>query len=324
MGLGRLNPGCRQECGCSGCFGVLELLGPCKIKWAVSGDPFYVELLLDGNLVSNAEAGELNAPESGTYTLKVQCAESDGLSVIDTLVYVAPASGCSSCCQSFGPAVLLDTTIVEIEMGSPPWGWFNGSYVLNKMYQPCGGEPTRNCKHISSTCTNTGSGPLYIPNIVYPRGGPGIYGGEIGFPARCTKSRGLLGQNGYYAGNWTQSTQWGQLVYEVWYLPASLTIEVRFGDPNITDIGGQQFDIKKQHVVARATMGLFLIAIDDITKPPASRSCQLTSGSIAEIDGVIACGNSTLIKSAANYTFTPPGVFTPVIQPTVFTATVFP
>lgn len=305
MGLGRLNPGCRQECGCEGCFGILEQLGPCKIKWAVSGDPFYVELLLDGNLVSNAETGELHAPQSGTYTLKVRCAESDGLSTIETLIYLFPPTGCSSCCQAVGaPNIFLDTVTVDVSMSGLPWSWFNGSYVLSKS-------------------TNQGL-CRYQADVSQPRGAPGIWGGsDPNPPSRCRKFPGAnLYLNGYYAGLWTQATPHGQLVYEVWYLPWSLTAVVVLGDPGYS----QEVPILTtsfQRLDVSAVMLVALVAVDQITSPPASRSCTLFSFCGARIRKDVLCGNATVFKNYETYTFNP-GLYTPAIEPTGFTATVFP
>lgn len=303
MGLGRLNPGCRQECGCEGCFGSLTIVGNCEIRWTTSGDPFAVELLRDGVLVSNAESGSIYSPDSGTYSLRIRCAEADGWTVIDTVVYVAPVNGCPTCCESIGRAPIFGSTVaVDLFMGPSPWStWFNGSYILNKRLT-CPGGPSENiCAYDLLECTG---GVISTPTYQWPVGQPGNYVSNVNF--KCTKLTGAnLYANGYYAGQTSIAIPGGTRVFEVWYLPRKLDISVVFGST-----GGSQ--PKKQTVNALATINVYLVVVDQINTS-GTINCYAETITTASVGAEITCGSSSVSSPVI---FTPPAsIATPYAIP---------
>lgn len=316
MGLGRLNPGCRQECGCEGCFGSISIIGNCEIRWTTSGNPFAVELLRDGVLVSNAESGSIYSPESGTYTLRIRCAESDGWTVLQSIVYVAPPRGCRSCCESSGSMTMpSDTHVAEVSVGGYPWSAFSGSYVIGKLI-PCAPIGQQVCNYSSFRCIPGVSGVYFNP-YTFPAAGTFV---EIGPDGRCRKVPGAyLYSGGFLGGGYSVIDNRGQVRnYEAWYLPASLEISVLHGDP-VYGGGGGFLPYNKQ------TMGVSLtMAVYEVVTGVLGGFCSSNRTLIASAGGNTPCGTATVTK-ANGYTFQ--GAFgmpyTP-IEPSSISLTVYP
>lgn len=299
MGLGRLNPGCRQECGCEGCFGNLLQYGNCEIRWTTSGDPFAVELLRDGVLVSNAESGSIYSPDSGTYSLRIRCAEADGWTVLHTLVYVAPANGCFSCCQTAGQINNpFDTAMADVSFGGSVWGAFNGGYLLQKS-TPC--SPFQVCSYGSGRCD--GSDPYS-----WPLGQPGNFVRRNPTTGHCEKIPGAnLYTRGFYVGTFTENYAFpfGPVVFEVWCLPRTIGVGVYHGDPIYRDGTGGFTSGFKQYMYISAEVAVYEVAISG--RAPI-RCWNVNNGSNTDkiwaasaFNYNLPCGNSTLSAPGNSY-----------------------
>lgn len=290
MGLGRLNPGCRQECGCEGCFGSITQIGNCEIRWTTSGNPFAVEVLLDGALVSNAESGSIYSPDSGTYTLRIRCAEEDGFVTADQLVYSAPPNGCFSCCDAIGDAPIGgDTTTVELDIAGEPWAtWFGGSYVLDKLTLGCAGSQYNVCGYKLYRC----AGSALVAGISWPFGlvGTNYVFSNSSTNFRCQKnlSHPLYSQ-GFFAGTVSQSTSQGLRLYEAWYWPRSITIDVAF-----------ESSTKKQSANASMVAECYFVRIDQLFNNLGQACGDFTGAGLAVSGSQLFCGNST--ASQVGYT----------------------
>lgn len=322
MGLGRLNPGCRQECGCEGCFGGIEIVGNCEIRWTTSGDPFAVELLRDGDLISNAESGSIYSPDSGTYTLRIRCAESDGFVTADIKAYTAPANGCFSCCDAIGDAPIGgDTTTVELDITGEPWAtWFGGSYVLDKLATSCAGASGlyNVCGYKLHRC----AGNSLIAGIDWPYG-------LVGSPAsnfvnRCRKNLSSpLFSRGFFAGTVSQNVSQGLRVYEVWYWPRSITIDILFG----TGLPGSFVPPKK--ISANATMRAecHFVRIDQLFNSLGQVCSDLSGASLTVAQDGLPCGNATASQSVYGASGSPmqyPGITGIPQIPATASLTIYP
>lgn len=321
MGLGSLNPGCRQECGCEGCFGGIQIVGNCEIRWTTSGDPFAVEVLRDGLLISKAESGSIYSPDGGTYVLRIKCAESDSWEVVGTVVYVAPINGCFSCCDAIGDAPIGgDTTTVELDIAGEPWAtWFGGSYVLDKLATPCAGASGlfNVCGYKLHRC----AGNALAAGIFWPYGLVGSPASN--FANRCRKNLSSpLFSRGFFAGTVTQNVTQGLRVYEVWYWPRSITIDVIFGTSS--SFGSP----KKMFANATVTAECHFVRIDQLFNSLGQVCSDFSGASLTISDNSLPCGNSTASTVAYGQSGSPlqfPGITNiPQIPVTLAALTIYP
>lgn len=323
MGLGSLNPGCRQECGCKGCFGGIQIVGNCEIRWTTSGDPFAVELLRDGLLVSKAESGSIYSPDSGTYVLRLRCAEADGWTVIDTVVYVAPANGCFSCCDAIGDAPIGgDTTTVELDITGEPWAtWFNGSFVLDKLTTGCAGAS--NLYNVCGYKLHRCSGNALLAGIFWPYG---LVGNNcaVNVANRCKKNlANPLYSRGFFAGTVSQNVSQGLRIYEVWYWPRSITIDVAFGT---FPVGFNS--PRKQSAYVYMTAECYFVRIDQLFNSLGQVCNDFSIPSLSVTGNELPCGNATASQVSYGPSGSPmqfPGITNiPQIPVTLATLTIFP
>jgi len=322
MGLGRLNPGCKDECGCQGCFGSITQQGNCQINWTTSGDPFAVELRLGVDVVSNAESGSLYSPDSGTYTLWIKCGASDDWVLADSFAFTLPASGCFSCCDGLGDAPIGgDTTTVELDIAGEPWAtWFAGSYVLDKLATPCAGAS--NLYNVCGYKLHRCVGSALIAGISYPYGLVGSPSSNVA--NRCRKNLASpLFSLGFYAGTITQNVSQGTRVYEVWYWPRSITIDVAFGT---FPVGFNS--PRKQSAYVYMTAECYFVRIDQLFNS-LGQVCNDFSGSSLSVTGnELPCGNATASQVSYGPSGSPmrfPGIANiPQIPVTLATLTIFP
>jgi len=294
MGLGRLNPGCRQECGCEGCFGSIQIVGNCEIRWTTSGDPFAVELLRDGVLVSTAESGSIYSPESGVYTLRIRCAESDGWTVIDTVTFVAQPNNCFSCCQTAGQINNpFDTAVAQVSFAGPIWSAFNGGYVLQKV-TPC--FPFSVCTYSTIRCSGPAIGQ-------WPLGEPGNFVRINPTTFHCEKLPGAnLYTNGTFVASFSVSYAFpiGTVTYEVWALPREIGCGVYHGDPIYRDGGNAFTSGLKQNMTLYAEVAIYEVQVSGRTAQSDrcynhNNSSNFNKSWTATANNPnLPCGNSTL------------------------------
>jgi hypothetical protein len=226
MGLGRLNPGCKNTCdGCPGCFGSIASTA-CHVEWSTSGNPVLVEIRRDSVLVSRSGSGFINKPATGTYELFVQCTEDDELSLIDSVIVVANPSNCEDCCRDLGlipdPSSVVPASVTFT--GHPVWQAFNGTYYLHKRECVLLGDP---CHFEYHYCVNLGGNPLLTPKVSYPLGQPGSYETVNQQTGQCEQNLSAnLFQSGYFAGQWTNSSN---VTFDVWMLPFTLSPFLQIG-----------------------------------------------------------------------------------------------
>ena len=130
-GLGRLTPGCNCCGGCDGSFAV----DTCSLSWTTTG-AYEVEVrYFDGAdtfLISTNQSGELNNPDSGTFSLWVRCSAGGELVEVDSVEWTQAEPGsCGPCCEALG----YDTTgiVVPVQVtlvGDPIFEFFNGTYAM--------------------------------------------------------------------------------------------------------------------------------------------------------------------------------------------------
>ncbi len=302
MGLGRLNPGCKDECGCQGCFGSITQQGNCQINWTTSGDPFAVELRLGVDVVSNAESGSLYSPDSGTYTLWIKCGANDDWTLADTRAFSLPVNGCFSCCDGIGDAPIGgDTTTVQLDIAGEPWAsWFAGSYVLDKLTTPCAGASNPPLYNVCGYKLHTCAGNALIAGINWPYGLVGSPSSN--FVNRCRKNLSSpLFSQGFFAGTTTHNVSQGLRVYEIWYWPRSITIDVLFG----TSSSGFP---RRISALARMTAECWFVRIDQLFNS-LGQVCSDFSGSVLTVGGdSLPCGNATASQ----------GVYSPAGSPLSF------
>lgn len=286
MGLGRLNPGCRQECGCGGCFGSIQLVGNCEVRWTTSGDPYQVEVLRDGVLVSVAKSGSLYSPISGLYTLRIRCTESSDFVLADSVSVSSNTSSCFSCCQNMGQIPNFNHTIqAEIEFGGQVWEAFNGIYTLRK--------PGACASTI--VCTYSTLGYCGNPTVgSYPLGPPGDYSQHNPVTNVCSKRDGAnLFTSGTLVGTHSETIAfWGTAVYEAWMFPSQVFCDVYFGDWTYRD--GQPIFIpgNRMYINLRASAPVIYVAVSG-RRPPGGCSFMFDRSSGCYNYGA-TCGNATL------------------------------
>lgn len=317
MGLGRLNPGCRQDCGCGGCFGSIQLIGNCEVRWTTIGDPAEVEVLRDGVLISTATSGSIYSPPSGLYTLRIKCTSSGEFVLADSLTVAVNTSTCVSCCQTMGQIPNFNHTIqANIEFGGQPWDAFNGIYTLRR-FGSC--ASTIVCTYSTlGYCGNTSVG-------IYPLGPPGNYSQHDPATKVCSKIPGAnLFTNGVLIGTYTQTIAvWGTAVYEAWQFPTQVICNVYFGDWTYRD--GMPIFVpgNRMFIELSATAPVYYVAISGRRNFPGE--CSFTDQRYAACYTFGApCGNATLASPPEPPTYSntdnPPR--SPLIWPTSMRATI--
>ncbi len=317
MGLGRLNPGCKDECGCQGCFGSIRLIGSCEVRWTTSGDPFEVNVLLDGVLISVAKSGSLYSPASGVYQLFIRCSESDALELADSVTVSTNTSLCQSCCQNIGQIPnFLHTIQAEIEFAGQPWTAFNGIYTLRK---PGACANTLVCTY--STLGYCGNATVGL----FPLGQPGSYSQHDPVTKVCSKIPGAnLFTNGIRIGTYSQTIAvWGTAVYEAWQFPTQVFCNVYLGDWTYRD--GQPIFIpgNRMFIELGASAPVYYVAISG--RRPSSADCSFIDQRNASCYTYsAACGNATLASppEPAVYTNNDNPPRSPLIWPTSMRATI--
>jgi hypothetical protein len=294
MGLGKLNPGCKDECGCQGCFGSITQQGNCQINWTTSGDPFAVELRLGVDVVSNAESGSLYSPDSGTYTLWIKCGASDDWTLADTRAFSLPVGGCPSCCQTAGQMNNpFDTAIADVSFSGSLWSAFNGGYVLQKT-TPC--FPFSVCTYSTIRCTGPQIGQ-------WPLGQPGNFVRINPTTFHCEKIPGAnLYTNGTYVATFNVNYAFpiGLVTYEVWALPREVGCGVYHGDPTYKDGGNAFTSGQKQNMTLYAEVAIYEVQVSGRTAQ-SDRCYNHNHGSnpnkswtATAFNYSLSCGNSTL------------------------------
>ena len=323
MGLGRLNPGCKDECGCQGCFGSITQQGNCQINWTTSGDPFAVELRLGVDVVSNAESGSLYSPDSGTYTLWIKCGANDDWVLADTRAFSLPITGCFSCCDGLGDAPIGgDTTTVELDIAGEPWAsWFAGSYVLDKLATPCAGAS--NLYNVCGYKLHRCAGNALIAGINWPYG---LVGNNcaVNVANRCQKNlANPLFSRGFFAGTVSQNVSQGLRIYEVWYWPRSITIDVTFS-ANSFGFGSS----RKQSAYVYMTAECYFVRIDQLFNNLGQVCNDFVVPSLSITGTEMPCGNSTASTVSYSPSGSPlnyPGLTNiPQIPVTLASLTIFP
>ena len=120
-------------CDSSDCGGSITVDG-CFLSWDTTGSPFAVELRADTAVISTNPSGELNEPSEQTYSLWVQCLETDEFVEVDSAYYTPPAPGyCSTCCEALGYQGSTGSIVVPVVItitGHDVFALFNGTYSL--------------------------------------------------------------------------------------------------------------------------------------------------------------------------------------------------